>query len=184
MKTCHSLTLTAMLVFAAMLYSGAVQAVMMSFSTEVLSGPLSGETGTGTITYDHTLLSGAGSELIGPVGGTVATFADPTFALELMMFGQTFTTSDDVDFADYPVIGFFDGVWNELNFVVSEASLGPDNPTDIDLDGLLSFTMFDVTLVAGAPAFVEVFTLTSIPEPSTLALAGIALIGAARARRR
>tara|TARA_B100001123_G_C14641687_1_gene761980 strand:- start:214 stop:588 length:375 start_codon:yes stop_codon:yes gene_type:complete len=87
-----------------------------TFKAEVFAGPYTGTTGTGSFSYDDSLLGG-GSETLGPVGGSDADAAGLT-GFSFTILGQTFSMSDDTDFPDYPQVGFLAFVPEFLDILV------------------------------------------------------------------
>lgn len=183
MKTSILHTLRYCIAGLLLLGAGAVQAVpiVVPFTAEVVSSFPSpefiGETGSGSITYDDSLITGVGDESLGA----------SDFLVELMLFGQTFTNGDDIDFPGFPELGFFDGVITVLNFIISETGFGPGtNPVMIDEPNVIGIDMFDVFSAAGTPGlFVPVTVITaSVPAPATIALIGLAGVIAARKTKR
>jgi hypothetical protein len=70
-----------------------------------------------------------------------------------------------------------------LDYIIEEAALDPDNPTDIDEPGVLRISMLEVFPSNGG-FFVPVSVITAVPEPSTLLLAALGgLLGIGRATR-
>ncbi len=112
---------------AAALMAGAIstQAVDYSFEGTVVNGPLAGTVGTGSFSFDETLLDGAGDGLFDPTTGLTLTFT---------IFGQNFTEFDDVDFDDFPELLVLGGVPFGLDFLVVDHL-----PTDINEPTVLAF---------------------------------------------
>lgn len=165
------------------LVAGTVQAVpiVVPFTVEVVdsfpSPEFLGATGSGSITYDDSLIAGAGDETLGA----------SEFEVELMLFGQTFTNADDIDSPAFPILGFTDGAIVSLDFVIAEFAFDPlANPVMIDEPNVVVIDMFDVFPVAGAPGlFIPVFVGTPIPAPATIPLMGLAgLIAVRKSKRR
>ena len=133
--------------------------------------PAFGETATGSFTYDPTLITGVGDEILGVFDGLLVDF---TFV------GQSFTEADDIDFMAFPELAFLDGVPIELDFVVSEFGF---NPVEIDDPRMTGFGILTLEPVPGAGFFAEINTFL-IPEPTSAVLIGIAIcLGALRRRR-
>lgn len=161
-------------VFAALAGSAAT----LTFHGTVLGGPSAGATATGFATWDETALGGSGGETLSYSQGTGS-----LLAVELNIFGQTFTAFDDVDFLDgYPQLQFFDGVPTLLDFLILDPVALPgvtriSTATSIDPAVLQGYDYFIEISVDGAPTQV-------IPEPGTYALMGGALAGLLFLRRR
>ncbi len=160
-----------------------VQAVpiVVPFTVEVVdsfpSPQFLGATGSGSITYDDSLLTGVGIELLGT----------SDFMVELMLFGQTFTNSDDINFPLFPELGFIDGDIVVLDFLISEFAFDPPaNPVLIDEPNVVGIDLFDALPIAGAPGlFIPVFITTPIPAPATIPLMALAgLIAMRKSKRR
>lgn len=92
---------------------------------EVLLGDFTGTTGTGSFSFDESLIGGSGSESLGP----------DQFTLELTVFGQVFTEDDDVDFPDYAQLLFEDGLPIAIDFIVEGIIIAP---------GVENFGMLDI----------------------------------------
>jgi hypothetical protein len=161
-------------VFAAVASSAAT----LTFHGTVLSGPFAGTTATGSATWDETALTGIGDEILSHEQG-----GGSLLAVELNIFGQTFTAFDDIDFlADYPQLQFFDGVPTLLDFLILDPVALPgvtsiSTSTSIDPAVLQGYDYFIGINVEGAPS-------QAIPEPGTYALMGGALAGLLFVRRR
>jgi hypothetical protein len=146
-------------------------AATLTFHGTVLSGPSTGATATGFATWDETALTGIGDEILFHDQG-----AGSLLAVELNIFGQTFTALDDFDFGGgYPELWFTDGVPTFLDFLIVDPVALPgvssiDTATSIDPAQLQGYDYFIEINVDGAPTQV-------IPEPGTYALMGGALAG-------
>lgn len=149
----------------------------------VLIGSFSGAVGTGSFTFDETLISGLGAETLTPTDG---------LEVEFTIFGQTFTHEDDIDFDEFPELRFFDGDIIALDFFVSEIPGGLGGIggviTDIDEPDVFSIAIVDIFAATAGGFEGEVFIngvgFFGVPEPGALAIFGIGLIGLAGLRRR
>jgi hypothetical protein len=159
-----------------------------SLTGTVFGGFYDGIVGTGSFTYDESLISGIGAEEIFAIDGIDALTVDFT------IFGQTFTEANDIDSPFTPILGFDNGNIVFLDFIVDE-ELGPVL-TDIDEPGVLGFDIFDIFAVVGGGFEGDVIVfegelpgaggtgVTDVPEPGALALFGIGLLGLGLTRRR
>ena len=160
------------------LASGTANAITTStFEGTVVGSAFNGTVGTGSFTYDESLLTNSGSETLTPIDG---------LTVEFTIFGQTFTESNDIDFSDFPHLTFIDGVVEGLNFVIDE--IDGDTLTDIDEPGVFNIGMLFLEDGAGTGFdFVAEVTVNDgigVPDPGALALMGIGLVGLGLARRR
>ncbi len=162
-----------------------------TFIGTVFGGFYDGIVGTGSFTYDETLITGIRVEEIFAIDG------NGTLTVNFTIFGQTFTELNDIDSPFRPSLGLEDGEVVFLDFIVDE-ELGPVL-TDIDEPGVLGFDLFalNFAVVGGDFDFEgDVFVLegeipdaggtevSSVPEPGALALFGIGLLGLGLTRRR
>lgn len=174
------LTALASAMFAALSVNAAV--VTESFTVTVYDGEFVGTTGTGTFSYDELLVTGVGEESISAFNG---------LTLELSVFGQTFTESDDVDYSGYPTLYFSNGNINALDFYVSEIDCfdcgNVYNTTNILQDGVNDFSMYALNAALGGgfegAMFVNGFA-SPVPVPAAVWLFGSGLIGLAGIARR
>jgi|GEM_PF-1831175 len=118
MKPYFTLAVTA--VALATIGSATADLITEHFSGEVYQGPFQGAVGTGTFSYDSSVVFNSGLQFVTPVEGLTLSFT---------MFGQTFQETDDFKYDRLPVLGFFDGVPSFLDFSVREDAGG--NSTDI-----------------------------------------------------
>ena len=131
----------------------------------VIGGPGLGATGTIDVTYDSSDLAGIGEETLGA----------PQVDLLLTVFGQVFTSSDDVDFPDFPRATWNDGVLSFIDFVIAEPNSDIIDPT--------------IATIAGGSVVNGVWQAETfgfaVPLPGAAWLFGSALLGlVAVARRR
>lgn len=139
-----------------------------------------GEVFSGTVTYDDSLLTGLGTELLFEGDGSFSITA----------FGQVFTEADSA-FAGFgfPLMEFFNGELKFLDFVVQEDDLlGTGITTTINeplvkilgsLDELTQVTTGNYVGIAGVAA-----TLPAIPLPATLPMAAAGVGALAFLRRK
>lgn len=159
--------------------------VTENLTVSVLSGDFVGTTGTGWFSYDDALLTNVGDESIAAVDG---------LTLSLNVFGQSFTEANDIDYSGYPVLSFYDGMIQTLDFYVTEGSVaGPDcvecssNFTDITLDGVYDLSLYDLSAVATGGYEAELYVngfANPVPVPAAVWLFGSGLIGLAGLARR
>ncbi|HXH61542.1 MAG TPA: PEP-CTERM sorting domain-containing protein [Fimbriimonadaceae bacterium] len=141
------------------------------------SGLTLGETGSGSLTYDDAFLTGIGSENIDTDNGLL----DITFTI----FGQTFVASDDVDFG-FDVgasVDFAGGIPEFLHYIVEEAVLGPNNPTEIVDPRVVGIDFGSLTETSPGVFSVDIL-VREVPEPSTGVLLALGLVGLSTKRRR
>ncbi len=159
-----------------------------TFIGTVFGGFYDGIVGTGSFTYDETLITGIRVEEIFAIDGNGA------LTVNFTIFGQTFTELNDIDSPFRPSLGLEDGEVVFLDFIVDE-ELGPVL-TDIDEPGVLAFDLFelfsggdfdfegDVFVLEGEIPDAGGTAVTDVPEPGALALFGIGLLGLGLTRRR
>lgn len=158
---------------------GSAQAVTtFTLNGEVVGGPFDGTLGTGFFSYDESALTNIGSEFLTPGDGLI---------VEFTLFGQTFSTSDDIDFNAFPELEFFDGQIFSLAFLVSEVpTFGGANTRPINQTGVQAFELFDL-FDNGAGGFDAPITVTAVavPLPASLPLmlAALGALGFAARRR-
>ena len=189
----HRLLMYAFFVASLALSTTASATTVINFETTVQDGGIfNGTSGSGTITYDETLLWGSGEEYLYldlPYDlGIDTDYYDPanpgasTFALDITfdIFGQHFTTVNDADYTYFPDLTFIDGMLSFMNFSVNEA--GP-NITEINKAGINSFAMFDTALTTGLDGVyrgdltVDGVVVSAVPVPAAAWLFGTGLLG-------
>ncbi|MEA5536629.1 PEP-CTERM sorting domain-containing protein [Crocosphaera sp. XPORK-15E] len=84
--------------------------VNYNLSGTIENGLLTGQTFSGTFSYDDSLLTGSGFETLG------------ISEVNLSFFGSIFTAVDDDSYPDSPTVEFLDGNFLGLNFTVSSSS--------------------------------------------------------------
>ena len=84
--------------------------VSFDFDVFVTSGPYSGTSGTGMVSFDDSDLDGDGN----------AVLEGDEFSLLVTLFGQSFTEADDYDAPFYPELVVSDGSPTGLDFLVTE----------------------------------------------------------------
>ena len=137
-----------------------------SLGVEIVFGPATGETGTIDVSYDDGDIGGTGNE----------TLDSSQFTLELMLFGQTFTGANDVDFPGFPELSFTDGVIVFIDYIINENDLS--NPTAINDPSIVG--IFGGEVVNG----VWLAATQGVPVPATPALFLAGLLAWMTARRR
>lgn len=154
------------------LSSIASASTLINFETTVQSGDFTGTIGTGTLSYDDTILDGSGYGYFYP--------NDPSsFNLSFNVFGQTFTTVNDADFPDYPEFEINNFELDYLSFLVSES--GPNN-TSINKAGIDAF-LIDSFFTLGndgiyrGDLYVDGVVVSAVPVPAAAWLFGTGLLG-------
>jgi hypothetical protein len=141
-------------------------ALLQSFFVDVLEGDLAGETYKGSFTYEESLLSGSGPEILSAGDG---------LSLSFDFLGNTYTEADDFSYANglLPSISFSDGLFQGLSYLVDTGDIffSIDEGTGQGLPGT-SFAyeigaVGAVTDVGSGQLRTETDN-TSVPEPATL----------------
>lgn len=113
----------AALMFALSAGAPASAVTTFSFTAQPEDPGFAGLTGTGTVTYDETLLSGGGFEFLSPS-------EDPLLAITFTLFGQDFSITDDVEFPNAPQVEFVDFVPVGLSFIIFDQTATDPNVID------------------------------------------------------
>ncbi|MEL7502446.1 MAG: PEP-CTERM sorting domain-containing protein [Cyanobacteria bacterium J06554_6] len=134
----------------------------------------------GTLTYDDSFLTGMGYEELS-VGMGLESF-DFTYVGSDLMTPTTYTLFDDIDYPDFPKLGFTDGMLTGfLDGLLYEASVSDD--VSFFFDGQFFGTDEFST---GRYNDGKVFYTASVPEPATvlglLALGGFGIVSQRRRR--
>lgn len=149
------------------------------------NGALTGTQGSGTITFDETLLTNFGTEVLAPVGSTTAAIEDATLAISFTIGGTTFNEANDVDFPDFPALLFTDGDLSFVNYVlvdgVNDVDLAPFGLIDAFFSDDLAF---DATLNAYTVGIEVEYALSQVPLPAGLPLLAVGLGAFGLAKRR
>ena len=144
------------------------QIITLNFtSTASNSGLFNGSIATGTFTYDDTLLLN-GNEILDITHGLLA--------IEITVFGQTFTDADDIsqtnnlfDTLPIPALSFSDREPNFLDFEVSEVEIfGFTNIRNIDLADVERFSNFNLL----TESFEVVSNPSTVSNPAAIWLFG------------
>lgn len=165
---CRLFSSSSALVLVVALFSSAASAQLTTEQLSVTVGRVVGGsddlqatllsmTGSGSFTYDASLLSGFGFESINASQGLM---------VELDVFGQTFTEASDRDLSgDFPVASFEDAQPLFLGLRVSESSF-VSNPTAIAQPGV-SYFEFDSPLMPNQNGAFDIsLAVIAVPEPS------------------
>ncbi|MDN3545270.1 MAG: PEP-CTERM sorting domain-containing protein [Roseateles asaccharophilus] len=142
------------------------QAASFNLTGQLADGPLSGQTFTGSFSYDERALTGAGSELL------------DLSAWSISALGQTFTSGT---VGDQPQAAFWDGVFVGLNGSFVSGSNGLTLA-----DGVVDFANAYVGYRTPAGEGFGSYSISAVPEPSTwlMSLAGLLAVGAVARRRK
>ena len=159
----RTIALGAILILAGI--PGVVQsaAVTETFVAKVLDGPLKGQTGTGSFTYDDAI---AEDDIIGPKEGLKVSF---TFD------GQVFDETNDQSFDFFPELGFEESEPIFLDFTLKDGVNGVNfnNPllVQLSMDELLPYRG------SGNFDFETELVTTVVPIPAAVWLLGTGFIG-------
>jgi hypothetical protein len=145
--------------------------VSYSFIGTIEDGYRMGDSGTGSFTYDDTLIVN-GDEVLDPTNGLTVSFS---------FDGQLFTQTHDADFDTYPMLEFDDYTPVYLDYVLvngqNDVAFGDNQLSELETSGLLPSSAagydFETTLMA-----------TPVPIPGTVWLLGSGLVGLIGLRRR
>jgi hypothetical protein len=144
----------------------------------VTQGPYTGASGSGTFSYDDSLLTHAGVEILFP----------DEFFLEFAIFGQTFFGTDEIEYPLYPRLWLFDGTPDSIEFnAIYNPGLfpgteEPSNPVFIELFPLTQVGPGVFFSRVGADDYVA--PVAAVPVPATVWLFGSSLIGLVGVARR
>lgn len=151
----------------------------VNVSGTVLDGVFAGTTGSGTVSFDETLLTPGVDFVFSPEN-------DPLFDITFTIFSQTFDETDDVDFPEFAQLQVDSGGTPDfLDFIVSEEFFF-SNTTDILFPGVFNIGFGDLTPDGSGGFITEIFVNNTqvVPLPATLPLLLGALGGAAMFARR
>ncbi|MEO0379193.1 MAG: VPLPA-CTERM sorting domain-containing protein [Pseudomonadota bacterium] len=159
------------------------QAATFDITGTVLNGIFAGETGSGTVTFDETLLLNTGFEQLAPVGTTlIGALEDATLQIDFELAGVTYVETNDVGFPNFPTLDFEDGSLDFIDFVLEDGV----NGVDFSGLGVLAAIFVDNLLFdAASNSFtvgigLEYATPVPLPAGLPLLLAGLGALGVAR----
>ena len=141
MKSIKLFAATAALALA--LAASQAGAVTYNLSVEAENGVFAGLVATGSITWDETLVNPVGFTALSWSGGASGSVTDNSLAISLTAGPEIFTQTDDIDWPDFPLFSFFDGLLTSINYIVMDYS----TPVDLAFYGVEGFT---INLDAGA----------------------------------
>ena len=146
--------------------------VTNTFIATVAEGPLAGQSGTGSFTYNDDLIIN-GEEELNPTDGLLVTFS---------FDGQAFDQTNDVDFDDFPILEFS----NFIPIILDYFLVDGENGVNFNNPFLAELEMFDLFPSSGNYDFEMEISATLVPIPGALWLFGSGLSGlvALRMRRR
>jgi hypothetical protein len=160
------------LTFAVHAPSARAAVVTESLTGIVSGGPFASMVGTGSFSYDDSLILG-GDEILGVADGLTVSFS---------ILGQTFTESDDLAFPHTPMLEFEGGTPVFLDFIIAHDPTGP-GPTPINDPRVLAI-IFDEIAPDPGGGFSGQVLIIGVPEPAGIALvAGLGLGAFAVCRR-
>ncbi len=140
-----------------------------NFGVVVISGPGTGVTGTIDVGYNTDDLSGTGNEDL----------QQNQIQVSLNLFLQTFDNTDDIQYTDFPVVSFFDGTIEFIDYIISESNFWPVTTPIDDLriasifGGVVENDVWQVE-TEGVP----------VPEPTTFILMALGLVGLGYMRKK
>ena len=177
MRKLTRVLLPTLVVFCAAVSTASAATVTKTFTGSVIGGPFAGTVGTGSLGFDDVDVAALGAGLQSLTPGS----APAGFSVSLTIFGQTFTELDDVDFNIAPSIRFVDGVLTGLDFLIDSSV------TSITQSGVAQISIFGNFVPSTQPNIdfnIVVEAIPTVPEPGTIALFGLGLVGLVAGRRR
>lgn len=170
MKKSYLYLFIAMLILAGMAGMAQASLVSYTFIGYIDDGYRQGDYGTGSFSYDPTLLSG-GVESLDPADEITVTFS---------FDGQLFSQTDDSEFDEFPIIEFDDFEPVYLDFLLVNGI----NGVGFNDNNLLDISTSDLIASNAGYDFKTVLTATPVPIPGAVWLLGSGIIGIAGLRRR
>jgi hypothetical protein len=160
------------LTLAAAAPSARAALVTESLTGIVMGGPFAGTVGTGSFSYDDSLIV-AGDEILGVADGLTIGFS---------ILGQTFTERDDLAFPQSPMLAFDGGAPVFLDLIIARDPTVP-GPTPIDNPRVFAIIFDEISPDPHGGLSGQVFII-GVPEPASIALfAGLGLATFAVYRR-
>ncbi len=147
--------------------------ITATFEAEVTSGVFAGTVGQGSFTYDDSYLL-FGDESLGPAGTFFG--EEGLVDLQFSIFGQTFAISNDLEYPDFPLVGFFNFTPDYMEFLIDELTIPILEPSVLAIE----ISDWLTPSVGGTVDFVttvSVYVATAaVSEPAMWALLGIGLL--------
>lgn len=160
------------LTLAAAAPSARAALITESLTGIVMAGPFAGTVGTGSFSYDSSLIV-AGDEILGVADGLTIGFS---------ILGQTFTERDDLAFPQSPMLAFDGGAPAFLDLIIGRDPTVP-GPTPIDNPRVFAIIFDEISPGPNGGFSGQVFII-GVPEPASIALcAGLGLATFAVYRR-
>lgn len=146
----------------------------------VVGGAYAGQVGTGTFSFDPSLVTGTGTEI---VDTSVNGGSDGKLTITFTFLGQTYTEVNDYQFPSSPGLVLVDGFPAGLDFLIRDGLNGvafaqPNILSAWVLGALTPDPQSEVFLVN-----MTVLTDGTVPEPLSITLVGASLLGLALVRR-
>jgi hypothetical protein len=172
MKKNYLSTLLAVLILAAIPGMAQSALVTNTFIATVAEGPLAGQFGTGSFTYNNDLLIN-GEEEIDPTEGLLVSFS---------FDGQNFDQTNDVDFDESPLLMFSNFIPDILDYILAE----DENGVNFNNPLLVEIGLGELSPSSDNYDFETELSTYLVPIPGALWLfgSGIAGLAALRIRRR
>lgn len=159
---------------SALVASAPANSATFSILGTVENGPYAGTSGSGTVAYEDTLVSGIGFEQL--IGLDIQ--------LSFTILGQTFAETEDVAYPLFPLLDFFDGVPTFLDFAVVENAPDQGLSTEIfapRVSEIRFISPLSQGLATGTyMGSAEVIGAIPVPAGLPLALSGLLALGLLR----